>query len=122
MAFTNMVRTGNQTVLSRLPGIFSIWTDVLAETADPDSKEALLHNESDLEGDLAQLDESLEKNRKLELSRRDLVYTTDLVSMIHQTLTICEANHGGSEAFHQMYLINVDPSLLEQVNQIMSAL
>ncbi|KAI9008994.1 armadillo-type protein [Phycomyces nitens] len=122
MAFTNMVRTGNQTVLSRLPAIFPIWTDVLAETADPDSKEALLHNESDMEGDLAQLDESVEKTRKSELGRRDLVYTTDLVSMIHQALTECEASHGGSESFHQMYLSSVDPSLLEQVNQIMSAL
>ncbi|KAI7867162.1 armadillo-type protein [Spinellus fusiger] len=121
MALTSMVRTNHSTLLSRLPSIFAIWTDVLAEVIEADSNEVLLHSESHLEEDIAQLDASLEKSRKLELAYRDPVYTTDLVSFIQQTLTECEERQGGAESFQEVYLSKVDPSLLEQVHQLFSA-
>lgn len=73
-----------------------------------------------MQGDLAELDISAEKDRRMELRTNDPVYTTDLAAALRHLLAECERRAGGAAQFQQMYLSKVDRTLLEQMNMALS--
>lgn len=75
-----------------------------------------MYDEADMQGDLAELDVSAEKDRRMELRTNDPVYTSDLAAVLRHLFAECERNAGGGVQFQEMYLSKVDPTLLEQMN------
>ncbi|KAI9322644.1 armadillo-type protein [Dichotomocladium elegans] len=116
IGLTNLLNTHNAAVTARLPNIMAIWIDVLPEVNEAE-EDAFLFTEADMQSDLAELDESAEKDRKMIMRREDPVYRSDLVQLIRQTLGACEANMGGSQQFQQAVLSTIDPTLLDQLNK-----
>ncbi|KAI8086750.1 armadillo-type protein [Halteromyces radiatus] len=108
LAFTSLLKTNHPSLIQRLPGILSIWSDVGAEVKESDG-ESVLYSEADLEDDINQLEQSPEKERKSELLYKDPVYTTDLLILIQQTL----AELGGR------LVEKVDPLVLEHIHQLL---
>ena len=79
-----------------------------------------LYAEADLAGDIAELDESAEKDRRNKLRREDAVYTTNLCDMVRQALSLVEQHYGGAQAFQELCLSKVDPTVLDQVNKALT--
>ncbi|ORZ00705.1 armadillo-type protein [Syncephalastrum racemosum] len=119
VAFTRLLSTCDASALARLPGLMAIWTDVLAEVKESE-EDAFFYTETDLQGDLAELDVSAEKDRRLELRRQDAAFTTDLGAVIRHTLSECERHAGGAQAFQEICLSKVDPTLLDKVRQALT--
>ncbi|KAI8069428.1 armadillo-type protein [Gongronella butleri] len=111
LGLTRLLQTKNTSMLARINGILGIWTDVGAEIKESDG-ESVLYSEADLEGDIAQLDESAEKTRKASLLQKDPVYTTNLLAIIQETISLL----GGPSYFND----KVDPVLLEQLNRLLT--
>ncbi|KAI9336874.1 armadillo-type protein [Pilaira anomala] len=105
IGYTNLILTGNTTVLNRLPNLMAIWSDI-----GPEMKEGDGSDEVDVEGDIYEIEDSAEKKRKSELSHRDPVYTIDLIQLIRQAL---------NEPFIYVLLNQIDPTILDQVNQLL---
>ncbi|KAI7849043.1 armadillo-type protein [Circinella umbellata] len=119
IALTNLLRTNDPVVLARLPHLMAIWIDLLAEVNEVED-DLFLYAEADLAGDIAELDESAEKDRRNKLRREDAVYTTNLSDMVRQTLSLVEQHYGGAQAFQELCLSKVDPTVLEQVNKALT--
>ena len=77
-----------------------------------------LYAEADMASDVAELDESAEKTRRLKLRREDPVYTTNLADMVREALNGCEQHYG--DKFHELCLSKVDTTILEQVNKTLT--
>ncbi|KAI9261423.1 armadillo-type protein [Phascolomyces articulosus] len=119
IALTNLLRTNDPVVLARLPHLMAIWIDLLAEVNEVD-EDLFLYAEADLAGDVAELDQSSEKDRRSKLRREDPVYTTNLSEMVRQALRIVEQHYGGAQAFQDLCLSKVDPTVLDQVNKALT--
>ncbi|GAA5815784.1 hypothetical protein MFLAVUS_009299 [Mucor flavus] len=105
IGYTNLILTGNTTILNRLPNLMAIWSDV-----GPEMKEGDVSDEVDMEGDIYEIDNSAEKTRKNELSHRDPVYTIDLIRLIRQTL---------NQPSISVLLNQIDATLLDQVKRLL---
>ncbi|KAJ8660085.1 hypothetical protein O0I10_004314 [Lichtheimia ornata] len=116
IGLTSLLSTRNLTVLAKLPNIMAIWIDVLAEANDSE-EDAFLYGEPDLASDIAELDESAEKNRKLMFRKQDPSYALDLKKMVMQTLEVCDANASAHEGFDKS---EIDQTLLDQLNKLLA--
>ncbi|CAO3624655.1 unnamed protein product [Cunninghamella echinulata] len=110
LGFTYMIRTNNPSIMKRLPALMAIWSDVGLEVKESDG-ESVLYSEADLEDDINQLEQSPEKDRKSKLTYSDPVYTTDLLTLMKQTLTEIESQQNGP-------FNSIDLLLLNQINQL----
>ncbi|KAL7309160.1 hypothetical protein PS15m_011273 [Mucor circinelloides] len=110
IGFTNLLLTGNPTVLSKLPSIMDIWTSVGPDVKGSDGSD-VLYSEIDLEGDIYEIEQSAEKSRKHDLSHRDPVYTIDLIQLVRQTV---------NEPSMSSLVNQVDASILEKVKELLN--
>ncbi|GAA5872418.1 hypothetical protein JCM16303_004510 [Sporobolomyces ruberrimus] len=117
LALAELVATTNPIVLSRLADLVALWSGVLAQTEETQEGDAELYHVSDDYGSEIDYDyaETLETQRKTALSSIDPVTAHKLSTFIGQKLSQAQALNGGSEAFHQQWLGQVDPIVVEEL-------
>ncbi|KAI8889138.1 ARM repeat-containing protein [Backusella circina FSU 941] len=111
IAFINLLRTGNESLLKRTAFIMSVWTSVCSELVEEADNEGVLYGERDVEEDIYEIATSAEKNRKDALYRNDVVYKTDVVELMRQAIN---ENAGLAQIISQL-----DPTIIELVKQIL---
>ncbi|CAO3662719.1 hypothetical protein CU097_009870 [Rhizopus azygosporus] len=110
IGFTNLLMTGYPLMINKLPNLMAIWSDVGPEIKEIEGDE-VLYSEVDMEGDIYEVEDSPEKNRKNEIFRQDPVYTIDLIQLIRKAV-----QHPSINAL----LNQVDQTVLNQIYDLLS--
>ncbi|GAA5896429.1 karyopherin KAP120 [Sporobolomyces salmoneus] len=117
LALAELVVTTNPIVLSRLGDLVASWSGVLAQTEETLEGDAELYHvpddyTSDVEYDY---EETLESSRKTALSASDPMVTHKLSTFIGEKLSKAQEINGGTDAFGQQWLSQVDPIVVEEL-------
>lgn len=108
IGYTRLLMTGNPLMLQKLPNLIAVWTDVGPEIKEIEGDE-VLYSEVDMEGDVYEIENSLEKARKSKIFHQDPVYTLDLIGLIRDAV-----QHPSVASL----LNQVDSTVLSQINQL----
>ncbi|GAO50190.1 ARM repeat-containing protein [Saitoella complicata NRRL Y-17804] len=118
MGLTATLRTNNADVFGRLGSLMSVWFDVLSEIKESDGDALVYWQNDDAAYDYADVD-TPESKRRRELLKADAVHTVELKEYVRKTMAQVEAENGGSEAFKQRWLVQVDSALLDQMSTVL---
>ncbi|GAA5831223.1 hypothetical protein JCM3766R1_002972 [Sporobolomyces carnicolor] len=117
LALAELVVTTNPIVLSQLGDLVALWSGVLAQTEETVEGDAELYHvpddyTSDVEYDY---EETLETQRKTALSTMDPMVTRKLSTFIGDKLSQAQEVNGGTDAFGQRWLSQVDPIIVDEL-------
>lgn len=116
LAFGALISTGNQTIISRMEGMFVVLASVAIEIREKDQDEFLLYS---FEPRDEQDDEnSLEQARRTALKKCDPLFAQgSLIDHLKASIAQCELVAGPS--FHLQVSI-MDPEIVKQLQYIIS--
>ncbi|KAL8733431.1 MAG: hypothetical protein Q9181_003578 [Wetmoreana brouardii] len=117
LALTALLQTGQSWILLHLQDLMSIWTEAVLELYGEDKSKGdyLLYRDPDsLKGER----ETAEEERQRELIFADPIHQLDLKTFIREHIQHAITCSGGTEAFQETWVVNVDRDVVEEFGKL----
>ena len=117
MALTRLFDLQEPWLLSKLQDYLAIWTTSLIELQDGDQDkggDTLVMPPYEAPSGLDAQIRTPEEDRRMRLSHEDPVHTINLSSFVKARVDAVVEHTGGSQAFQEQYLANVDRDVVQQ--------